>query len=397
VPRAERPVLGLGPVAGHPDLLAEMVVAAAGSQANGAGPGGAGADHEPQSLFHTAGTTGPPKLVRHGQRFYQALYLRGQFNRASGERGMRHLGIFPLATTSGQVPALLALFGGGTAVLMTQFRAAQWLAAIERERVTSTLLNPPRLREVLAEPALAQADCASLRRLNCGCGAAPVTDLVQAIERFGPVVRVVYGMTEVPLIADYPRMDSDPAHPERLRSCGTAYANNKIEVRAEEGTVLPAGKTGTIWVTGPLVMDGYERQPELTRILVGGWLCTEDLGYTDPDGYLYLVDRAEDVIHTGKPLEEVYSGMVEDVLTGHPGVRAAAVIGVPDTEIGEAVVAFVVRSAGAGVTGEQLHDLVAGELSAAHAPREVRFVSELPMTHADKVDKGALRARSHHD
>ena len=395
--RAERPVLSLGPVAGRPDLLAEMVLAAAGSQANGAGAGGAGADHEPQSLFHTAGTIGPPKLVRHGQRFYQALYLRGQFTRASGEPGMRHLGIFPFATTSGQVPALLALFQGGTAVLMTRFRAAQWLAAIEQERVTSTLLSPPRLREVLAEPALAQADCASLRRLNCGCGAAPVTDLVQAIERFGPVVRVVYGMTEVPVIADYPGMDLDPAHPERLRSCGTAYASNKIQVRGEEGTVRPAGQTGTIWMTGPLIMDGYVGQPELTsRILVGGWLCTHDLGYIDPDGYLYLVDRAEDVIHTGEPPVPVYSGVVEGVLTGHPGVRAAAVIGAPDTEIGEAVVAFVVRAPGAGVTGEELHDLVAVELTEAHAPREVRFVSELPMTHADKVDKRVLRGRYHH-
>ena len=103
------------------------------------------------------------------------------------------------------------------------------------------------------------------------------------------------------------------------------------------------------------------------------------------------------MIHTGKPPEAVYSGMVEDVLTGHPGVRAAAVIGMPDTEMGEAVVAFVVRSAGAGVTEEDLHDLVAGEFTEAHAPREVRFVSELPMTHADKVDKRALRVRCHHD
>jgi acyl-CoA synthetase (AMP-forming)/AMP-acid ligase II len=309
---------------------------------------------------------------------------------------MRHLSIFPFATTSGQVPALRALFQGGTAILMTQFGPAQWLAAIERERVTSTLLSPPRLREVLAEPTLAQADCASLRRLNCGCGATPVTDLVQAIERFGPVLRAVYGMTEVPLIADYPGMELDPAHPERLRSCGTAYANTKIEVRGADGTVLPAGQTGTIWVTGPLVMDGYVGQPELTsRILAGGWLCTDDLGYTDPDGYLYLVDRAEDVIRTGEPQVQVYSGAVEDVLTRHPAVRAAAVIGVPDTELGEAVVAFVIRASGAGVTAEELHELVAGDFTEAHAPREVRFVSELPMTHTDKVDKRALRVRYH--
>ena len=396
VSRAARPVLGLGPGEGRPDLLAEMIVAAAGSRANGAGGGGGDADYEPQSLFHTAGTTGPPKLVRHGQRFYQALYLRGQFNRASGEPGMRHLAIFPFATTSGQVPALVALFQGGTAVLMTQFRAAQWLAAIERERVTSTLLSPPQLREVLAEPALAEANCASLRRLNCGCGAAPVADLVQAIERFGPVVRVVYGMTEVPLIAAYPGMDLDPAHPERLRSCGTAYASNKIEVRGGDGTVLPVGETGTIWVTGPLVMDGYVGQPELTsRILAGGWLCTEDLGYADPDGYLYLVDRAEDVIHTGGPPVQAYSRVVEDVLTGHPGVRAVAVIGVPDTELGEAVVAFVVRAPGTGVTAEELHDLVAGELTEAYAPREVQFIAGLPTTPADKIDKRALRVRYH--
>jgi fatty-acyl-CoA synthase len=83
------------------------------------------------------------------------------------------------------------------------------------------------------------------------------------------------------------------------------------------------------------------------------------------------------------------------VLTGHAGVRAAAVIGVPDTDIGEAVVALVIRASGAGVTAEELHELVAGEFTEAHAPREVRFVSELPITHADKVDKRALRVRYH--
>jgi fatty-acyl-CoA synthase len=294
--RAARPVLGLGPGEGRPDLLAEMVMAAAGSQSNGEGARNVGADHEPQSLFHTAGTTGRPKLVCHGQRFQQALYLRGQLYRARGEPRTRHLGVAPFATTSGQVPVLLALFQGGTAVLMTEFRAAELLRTIERERITSVLLSPPRLREVLDEPALAQADYASLRQLNCGGSAAPATDLAQAIERFGPALRVVYGMTEMPLIAHYPGMDLDPEHPERLRSCGRAYATNKIEVRAGDGTVLPAGETGTVWAAGPLVMEGYVGQPELTsRALVRGWLCTGDIGHTDQDGYLYLVDRAEDV------------------------------------------------------------------------------------------------------
>jgi len=393
--QAARPVLGLGPSADRPDLLAEMIVAAAGSQANGERHGNTTAGHEPQSLFQTGGTTGRPKLVRHGQRFYEALYLRGQLYRGSGEPGMRHLAVAPFGTANGQLPVLLALFQGGAAVLMTEFRAAELLATIERERVTSTLLSPRRLREVLTDPALAHTDCARLRSLDCGGSAAPAADLAQAIERFGPVLRVVYGMTEAPVITAYPGMDLDAEHPERLRSCGTPDATSKVEVRAADGTVLPAGETGTVWVAGPLVMDGYLGQPEQAgRALVDGWLCTEDIGYTDRDGYLYLVDRAADVITTGEPPARIYTRVLEDALAGHPGVRAAAVAGVPDAELGQAAVAFVVRAPGTGVTAADLRDLVAGAAGGV-ALREVRFLGELPMTHEDKVDKKALCAQYH--
>src|SRR5215470_3580726 len=390
--RADRPVLSLGPDDGRPDLLAEMVIAAAGSQTDGE-PAAAGG-HEPQALFCTGGTTGPPKLVLHRQRFYQALFLTAQLRRASGEPAVRHLGVPSFATTTGQLSALLALFQGGTALLMTAFGMAEFLAAIERERVTSTFLSPARLHEVLADRALAQTDCSSLRYLNCGGSAASRTDLAQAIERFGPVLRVVYGMTEAPLITEYPVRDIDPAHPQRLRSCGKGFATNKVEVRGEDGAALPAGETGEVWVAGPLLMAGYAGQPELTsRALVDGWLRTGDIGHTDEDGYLYLVDRAADVVVTGTPPVKVYSRPVEDVLGAHPGVRAAAVIGVPDTELGQAVHAFVVRSPGTGVTAAELRDLVASELKEPAAPREVHFVARLPMAGKDKIDKKALRGR----
>lgn len=390
--RAARPVLSLGPDEGRPDLLAEMVIAAAGSQPDGERTAAAG--HEPRALFCTGGTTGPPKLVLHQQRFYQALFLTAQLRRASREPAVRHLGIPSFATTTGQMSALLALFQGGTALLMTGFGMAEFLAAIERERVTSTFLSPVRLHEVLADPALTQTDCSSLRYLNCGGSAASRTDLAQAIERFGPVLRVVYGMTEAPLITEYPVRDVDPAHPQRLRSCGKGFATNKVEVRGEDGAVLPAGGAGEVWVAGPLLMAGYTGRPELTsRALVDGWLRTGDIGYTDEDGYLYLVDRAADVVVTGTPPVKVYSRPVEDALAAHPGVRAAAVIGVPDAGLGQAVHAFVVRSPGTGVTAAELRDLVAGELKEPAAPREVHFVARLPMTAKDKIDKKALRAR----
>jgi acyl-CoA synthetase (AMP-forming)/AMP-acid ligase II len=390
--RGGRPVLSLGPEEGRPDLLAEMVVAIAASEADWARDAAAG--YEPQSLFYTSGTTGQPKLVLHRQRFYDALFLGGQFYRSSGEPAMRHLATQEFSTTSGQMPGLLALFQGGAAILATAYAMDQVLATIERERVSSLFFSPLRLRDVLSDPALARTDCSILRYINCGGSAASPTVLAEAIERFGPVVRIVYGMTELPLITDYPSLDTDPQHPERLRSCGTPFADARLEVRDEHGNQLPTGETGEVWATGTLVMDGYFGQPELTRqTLADGWVHTGDVGYLDADGYLYLVDRSKDVIITSKRTLKVYSRVIEDILLSHPAVRGAAVIGLPDEQLGEAVHAFVVTEPGGTVTPRELRDLVGGELKDDFAPREVHFVSELPVTPADKVDKKALRAQ----
>ncbi len=388
---APPPVLSLGPGGAGPDLLAEM----AARLAQGPQPfDSRSVTTQPEALFYTSGTTGQPKLVLHRHRFYQALFAGGQLYRAIGEPPMRHLGLPAFSTTSGQMPALLALFQGGSIVLMEDFDMATFLAMIERERITSTFIGPLRLYEMLQHPALPQTDVSSLRYLNCGASAPAPARLAEAIDRLGKVMRLVYGMTEAPLITDLPFLDHDPAHPERLSSCGTPFADARVEIRDDKGTALPAGEAGAVWVSGSLVMDEYWRQPELTaQTLVDGWLHTGDIGYLDADGFLYLVDRSKDVIITGRGDQKVYSRVVEDILTSHPAILAAAVIGVPDEELGEAVHAFVVRRPGAAVTAEELHDLVATDLKELYAPRDVEFVDALPLTPMDKVDKKALRAR----
>ena len=142
------------------------------------------------------------------------------------------------------------------------------------------------------------------------------------------------------------------------------------------------------------MMDGYHGQPELTaETIVDGWLRTGDIGRLDADGYLFLVDRAKDMIITGYGSTNIYSRPVEDALAAHPQVRAAAVIGVPADDTGEAVHAYVVAEPGADITAEEVRDFVIGELNEMWAPRTVAFVDALPLTAMGKVDKKALRAR----
>jgi len=154
-------------------------------------------------------------------------------------------------------------------------------------------------------------------------------------------------------------------------------------------------EAGEVWVTGSLLMSGYWQRPELTaETMVGEWVRTGDVGYLDEDGYLYLVDRLNDMIVTASAAANLYARPIEDVLASHPEVTAAAVIGVPDEDFGEMLYAYVVTVPGASVTAEELRTLVKTELNAGYAPTGVEFVDALPMTPLFKVDKKALRERA---
>ncbi len=371
------------------------------------GKGGAGADllaasaavapaveaAEPQAVFQTNGTTGAPKLVHHRHSFFQTVLALSENYLASGEPRLRHLATSGFWHVSGQLAAMMTVFTGGTLVVVQDFTLAEVLSLVEKESITSVFFTPPVLYAMLDYPQLAATDTASLRMVSCGGAAAAPSRMAQAVERFGPVMRPVYGMSEVPFITALPNLTVDPAHPQRLKSCGQPYGDIRIEIRDDRRQALAPGEVGEVWVRGGLVMAGYWGQPALTDdTIVEGWLRTGDLGFVDEDGFLFLVDRRTDMIITGYGSTNVYSRPIEDALNAHPQVAAAAVIAVPDSAVGEAVHAYVVTAADATVTAEELQRLVVGRLNEKWAPREVEFVDALPLIGVGKVDKARLRA-----
>ncbi len=348
---------------------------------------------EPESLFQTGGTTGDPKLVHHGHSFFLALHTLSELYLAAGEPHIRHLLVSGTWHVSSQTAAFMTFFTGGTLFLHDGIEFEQFLRTIEEERITSTLLAPPLLYLVLDDPNLPGRDMSSFKSLTVAGAPTSPSRLMEAIDRFGTSLRIVYGMSESPFISAMPDVKFDPEHPERLSSCGLPYGDVKVEIRDNAGNVLPTGENGEIWISGSLLMKGYWGEPELTaESIVDGWLRTGDAGHLDEHGYLYIVDRTKDMIVTGYGSTNVFCRPVEDALASHPQVRAAAVIGVPHDAWGEAVHAYVITIPGASVTAEQLCKLAAAGLNEAWAPKSIDFIDEFPLTVSGKVDKKALRA-----
>lgn len=347
----------------------------------------------PESVLQTSGTTGVPKLVHYRHDFFeQVLTLAGKFV-ADGFPLLRHLSTSALWAVGGQMTTFFNLFTGGVLFLVDEWEPGEFLATIERERINSSYVSPPRLYELLDHPATAGTDTSSLFMFNVGGAPAAPARLRQAIGLFGPVLRIVYGLSECAVVAAQPGLREDPDHPERLGSCGLPYGDVRVRIRDEHGAELPAGETGEVWVSSALNFGGYYDQPELTeRSLVDGWVRTHDIGRLDADGYLYLLDRAQDMTILGSGWN-IYSRPIEDILAAHPEVRAAAVIGVPDMVAGEAVHAYVVAAPDAKVDGDELRAMVRDELNELWAPRTVEFVEALPLTRTSKVDKKVLRSR----
>jgi fatty-acyl-CoA synthase len=179
-------------------------------------------------------------------------------------------------------------------------------------------------------------------------------------------------------------------HPRLLLSAGRPVLGTEIRIVDERDRPVATGELGEVCIRGPQVMREYWNRPDATKeALTGGWMHTGDAGRVDDDGYLYIQDRVKDMIVSGA--ENVYPREIEEVLFAHDAVADAAVIGIPDEKWGEAVLAFIVRAAGADVSAEELLEYCRGQLAGYKQPRGIEFLDELPRNPSGKVLKKDLR------
>lgn len=365
-----------------------------------------GAD-EAVTVFYTGGTLGRPKLAAHSHRLYDMLvdlvedvpkYSGSAFFPTMDQGTDRVLAATLLTHGSGHLTSLQALVTGSALVVLPEFEAGAALTVLREERITATMFVPPMLYALLDHPECEPGLLPALRRIVVGGAATSPSRLQQAVEMFGPVLSQGYGQSEALGITAFGAEDlasEGAVRPELWRSCGRAIADVEIEIRGEDSTAaLPVRQVGEVCVRGETVMLGYYEDPERTAAaLHDGWLRTGDMGYLDAEGYLYLVDRAKDIIVTGRTSDNVYSRVLEDFLLTLPGVRNAAALGVPDEEYGEAVQIFLATAEGAAdVDPEVVSAAVTAELGELYTPQRTVLLDQLPTTKVGKVDKKALRA-----
>lgn len=301
------------------------------------------------------------------------------------------LNLTPWFHAMGTIAALnVPLLDGGTVVLHDRFDPSAYVADAELLRVTTIGGAPALFAALLACPEFHTADLSSV--LTIGSGAAPMNhEMIRALQqRFpGVIITEGYGLTEVTMGAII--APSYRSATRKVGSVGLPLPDTEIKIVPSEGgeEPLPAGERGEVCLRGPQVMTGYRNRPEETAAaLVDGWLHTGDIGILDEDGYLSIVDRKKDMLlYKGY---NVFPRELEELLITLPGVSAAAVVGKPDTDVGELPVAFVVRN-DENVTAEQLMEAIGALVLPYKRLRAIHFVDQIPVSAAGKVLKRELR------
>lgn len=341
-------------------------------------------------ILYTAGTTGRPRgvVLTHFNCYYSANFISRDFWRVGPEDII--LMVSPAAHIFGQMLLSAALVTRARLSLLPRFEPEAFLRAIQQDRVTFFAGVPTLAHLMLHSPQVESFDLSSLRAVMFS--GAPLHPQVaeQFRKRFPLELSTGYGMTEgVPftyLTGD--RFESAPPG-----SVGLPALDTEVRIVDEQDQVLEVGGLGEIVVRGPQVFQSYLNRPEETALAMrNGWFHTGDVGYLDAAGHLFLVDRLKDMIKRSG--YAVSPAEVERVLTTHPSVAEAAVVGIPDPKVGEEVKAFVVLRPGAHATPEELIVHCKARLAAYKYPRLVEFRESLPKSTAGKVLRRDLREPS---
>jgi long-chain acyl-CoA synthetase len=340
------------------------------------------ADDDTAVILYTSGTTGQPKgaELTHANLVRNAQESRNLFGK--GEDAIV-LGALPLFHSFGQTCGMNAtLGGGGTLTLIPRFEPAKTLEIIGRDRVNIFQGVPTMYGAILHLPDHDRYDVSSLELCASGGSAMPVELMRGFEEAFGCMILEGYGLSESSPVASFNHRDRE----RKPGSIGTPIAGVEMKIVDDDGRDVDQGEVGEIVIRGHNVMKCYWQRPQETaETIVDGWLHTGDIGRIDEDGYFFIVDRKKELIIRGG--YNVYPREIEEVLYEHPGVREAAVLGVPDDEYGEEVGAAVSLADGASVTADELRAYVRERVAAYKYPRRVWLVDELPKGPTGKILK----------
>jgi acyl-CoA synthetase (AMP-forming)/AMP-acid ligase II len=346
-------------------------------------------------LFYTSGTTGRPKGAIWNHRMVNRIIMNYLADLHNIQPGEVVLHCAPLSHGSGII-ALPAVARGATNAITesASFDPDELLRTVERLGVSHiAFMAPTQIIKMLEDTDSANYDLSSLRAITYGGAPIYVEKLRQAIEAFGPIFIQLYGQGEAPITITgltaeaHARMLADDP---RLGSAGQTRTDVEAACVDEEDNILPPGKVGEVVVRGEIVMPGYWKNPEASaETLRNGWLHTGDIGYFDEEGYLFLLDRAKDMVISGG--NNIYPREVEEVLILHPDIAECVVFGIPDDYWGEAVHAVVVKREGAELSDKDVIAFCGEHLAGYKKPKAVDFRDTLPVSGYGKVQRREIR------
>lgn len=340
-------------------------------------------------LRYTSGTTGRAKaaMLSHGVYRASLRNLQNELHPLTPEDRVLHAAPLTHASAALSYPILAA---GGACVLLPHFDAADVLATIERERITTMFAVPTMLSRMAHDPSFSERNLDSIKTVSYGGAPMPADRLNTLVERFGPRLMQIYGLTEaLHPVTCLQREEHRPGNP-KLGSVGKPTRLCEVRVVDSDARDAPAGDVGEIWVKGPITMSGYWRdKDESAKVIHGDWIATGDVARIDAEGYVWLVDRSKDIIITGG--FNVYPSEVEARLSIHPAVAECAVFGLPHDDWGERVHAAVSLHDGATASEAELIAHCRAALAGYKTPKGIVLWPELlPKNTSGKILKHAI-------